>query len=100
MVWGIMFPSGIISVIRTNGRVTAKKQKSAPSSFALVANFDLMEDYFILQQGNCSVHVARSILDFFEGKGIALLDWPGWSPDLNVMENVRSLLAIRTDYDR
>ena len=40
----------------------------------------------------CSVHVAMSILDFFEEKGIAVLGSPARDPDLNIIENLWSML--------
>ena len=93
MVWGMMSPSEIISVTRINGRITAKPYRSMVSSFALPAIFDLMGNCFILQQDNCSVHVARSTLNFFEEKGIALLDWPARNPGLSIIQKVWSMLG-------
>ena len=59
---------------------------------------DLIGDDFVLQQGNCSVHVSSKTLEFLEGAGIEMLPWPSRSPDLNFIENVWGLNSSRV-YD-
>ena len=49
---------------------------------------DILPDGFVLQQDNCSIHVSKKSLDFFEETEIELLPWPNRSPDLNIIENV------------
>ena len=80
------------SVTRINGEITTKTYWSMLPSLALPAIFDLMGEDFILQKDNCSVQVARSTPNFVEEKGICLPDWPARSQDLNILENVWSML--------
>ncbi|GFS93893.1 transposable element Tcb1 transposase [Trichonephila clavipes] len=47
----------------------------------------------ILQQDNARPHVARNVQEFFFSHQIELLPWSSCSPDLSLIENLRSILA-------
>ena len=59
-----------------------------------------LEDYFciagnraIFQQENAPIHVSRHSKVFFSDKNVVLMDWPALSPDLNLIEKLRGLVA-------
>ena len=41
------------------------------------------KDEFLFQQDNCTIHVSKESMKFFNEARVALLDWPPYSPDLN-----------------
>ena len=45
-------------------------------------------DEFIFQQDGAPAHKAEIIDEFFEAKGITVLDWAAKSPDINVIEHL------------
>ncbi|GFS77440.1 transposable element Tcb1 transposase [Trichonephila clavipes] len=49
----------------------------------------------IFQQDNARPHVARIVQRFFVNHQIELLPWPDRSPDLSLIENMRSMVAQR-----
>jgi transposase len=46
------------------------------------------EPGLIFMQDNASIHTAKVVKKWFKDIGIPLLDWPPYSPDLNLIEQV------------
>ena len=74
------------------------KQKSS-NYIAIIRNKVLpiirlnVKDDFVFQQDNSPIHVSRETLNFFKEANVKLLDWPPYSPDLNIIENVLEMLS-------
>ena len=52
-----------------------------------------IKDNFMFQQDKCPIHKSKETLEFFRQSCVALLDWPPYSPDLNIIENIWAMLS-------
>ena len=98
MVWGMIFSTGHIFVKTASGRINSDTYIKLMKDTAIPIMRDILPNGFVLQQDNGSIHVSKKSLDFFEGTGIEVLPWPSWSSDLNITENMWSVLSSRV-YD-
>ena len=88
MVWGTIFSTGHIFIKTVSGPINSDTYINLMQDTAILLMRDILHDGFVLQQDNCSIHVSKKRLDFFEETGIELLPWPRRSPDLSIIENV------------
>ena len=95
---GYDFSTGHIFVKTVSGRINSDTYNNLMKDTAIPLKRDILPDGFVLQQDNCSIRVLKKSLDFFEETGIEPLPWPSRRPDLNIIENVWSMLSSRV-YD-
>ena len=82
MFWG---------AIRSDGR---KMLVKCPNTLTSSSYFDILKDYneklhfpgLVFQQDNAPIHKASIIKNFFRENEWEVLDWPPYSPDLNIIE--------------
>lgn len=55
------------------------------------------KDNYIFQQDNASIHVSKTAKAYFAKEKLSILIWPPCSPDLNIVEQIWSIIQKKLD---
>jgi hypothetical protein len=99
MVWGAICGNGARYLCRVKGKISAKSYQKMLEDEIFGEDYLNLPENFIFQQDNAPVHVAASSLEFFKKKEVPLLQWPPYSPDLNIIENLWGIVSRKVYED-
>lgn len=93
MVWAMLLPNGLLSYEIMTGKQDSSKYIEIIKNKAIPIMKLNYSEKLIFQQDNCPIHVSRQSRNFFTQSGISLLEWPPYSPDINIIENIWPILS-------
>lgn len=90
MMWGCFLWQGVGYATKIEGTLNSDFYKEIMDDELMetLKWYELDVNDVVFQHDNAPCHKANRVLDWFEEKGMVVLDWPSNSPDLNPIEHL------------
>ena len=93
MIWAAMLYNGVSSLGVINGTLDPSKYCEVLTKCLLAFESEDCLTNWIFQQDNASCYGSTFTKQFLFDSDVDVLPWPGRSPDINPIENLRGILA-------
>lgn len=93
MVWGAICANGTAFISLLQKKINATYYQDMLDKVVFDDNRGDLPENFVFQQDNAPAHVAATTRTFFDQRSIPVLDWPPYSPDLNIIENIWGIIS-------
>lgn len=96
MVWGCIGEAGTLSLEFVSGTINSLKYQEILNT-CLLPHFNKTKHIF--QQDNARPHASKSTIEWLNENNVKVLEWPPYSPDINLIENVWAEMAKKVYCD-
>jgi transposase len=93
MFWGGIGAHGLTPLVLIEERMDSDMYQRVIRDYLLPNTHDICGDHFTFQQDGAPCHRSNSTRAFMQRRNVTLLDWPAYSPDMNIIENLWGYLT-------